>query len=301
MNIRRFYRKELPDVDDVVIMKISREDEYGYYGNLLEYENVEGFVALSEIIKGRYMKKKHPFKLGDLHPFTVIKINSDKNTVDVSRKRTEDDDAEDTLIQYRICGNINKLVNEFYTMYLSYYQTNYIDDELYDINDIMDKTIWNIYNDDELNYQEIYNKILGNPLILLPDSIFHKSFIEKAIENVNSRIIKKNMIIEMEINLIVVEDDAINKIKDIFDIEHIQIPEDYKVQITLQTTPIYKIKIEGQNKDYIDNIFNDLKKSIIEKTKKYNCLMSLKEPKIVSDTIYEIKFISDNDLKKIKL
>lgn len=302
MNVKRFYRKEFPDVDDIVIMKINREDEYGYYGDLLEYENIEGFVALSELIKGKYMKKKHPFKKGDLYPFTVIRINYDKNTVDVSKKRTETDDGEDIMIQYRICGNINKLINEFYTMYMKYYKSKYLDEKLYNINDIMDVTIWKLYDDyDEYDYQDIYNKILGNPIILLPDSLFEENFIEKAIENINNRITKKDMIMEMNITLVVFEDDAIEKIKDIFNIDGMDLNDDYKIQITLKSTPVYKIKIEGQEKEIGYAVLAKLKEHFKNRSNKYKCVINFEEPKVITDTVYEIKFISDYDLEKIDL
>ena len=41
--MKRFYKNELPNVDDMVVVKITREDDHGYYGSLIEYDNIEGY------------------------------------------------------------------------------------------------------------------------------------------------------------------------------------------------------------------------------------------------------------------
>ena len=49
----RFYEEELPQIDEVVVAKVSRIEDMGAYANLLEYNNREGMILMSELSRRR--------------------------------------------------------------------------------------------------------------------------------------------------------------------------------------------------------------------------------------------------------
>jgi len=293
MNIKQFYKKDFPEVDDIVMVKINQEDEFGYHGNLVEYENITGFIALSELIKGKYLNKKHILRLGDVLPVSVIRLNKDKNIVDLSKKRVTPTEISTKVHQYKICTNINKLVNECYTMYLKYCDIN-SSNILYSINDIMASTIWRLYDTCD-NYDITYNQVLDNPLLLLPSGLFDEEFISNTYNNINQRIIRKKMIIELEFKLIIIENDALEKIKNIV-IVNKDFDDQYKIKIYIQSSPLYKIKVEGYSKTKSLEILDVIKNNILENSKKYTCAIEFGTPNIICETVYEVKFLSDFDL-----
>ena len=48
----RFYEQEYPEVDDVVMVKVSSIADMGAYVHLLEYNNIESMILLSELSRG---------------------------------------------------------------------------------------------------------------------------------------------------------------------------------------------------------------------------------------------------------
>ena len=49
----RFYRNKLPKKDDVVAVITTRIEDLGAYVRLIEYDNAEGFIMLSQVTAKR--------------------------------------------------------------------------------------------------------------------------------------------------------------------------------------------------------------------------------------------------------
>jgi len=47
------YVNEFPEVDEVVMVQVKRVAEMGAYVQLLEYNNIEGMILLSELTRRR--------------------------------------------------------------------------------------------------------------------------------------------------------------------------------------------------------------------------------------------------------
>lgn len=52
------YRNKYPDVDETVVVLVKRIDIMGVYVNLLEYDEVEGMILLSELSRRRIRSVK---------------------------------------------------------------------------------------------------------------------------------------------------------------------------------------------------------------------------------------------------
>ena len=48
-----FYEQKYPEVDDVVMVNVSSIADMGAYVHLLEYNNIESMILLSEVSRGR--------------------------------------------------------------------------------------------------------------------------------------------------------------------------------------------------------------------------------------------------------
>lgn len=295
--MKRFYKNELPNVDDMVVVKITREDDHGYYGSLIEYDNIEGYLPLSEVVRGKYAKK-HILKEEQIIPLIVIKVDPHKKLIDLSKKKVDKEQESYVLLKYKICNNINKLVNECYIMYLKYCDLS-SSDIIHTMNDIMDQTIWKMYEGESKDYTIIFKNILENPKLILSEELFSEDFIGKAIENFNSRIIKKSMIMEMDFHLIVLENNALEKLKEILSF---QITENKcRIEVIVISPPLYRVRIEGYNKEMCFNIIELIKNSIIAKLQLYKHIVKFSDINIVNDSTYEIKFMGNYELETLML
>ena len=49
----RFYKREYPNIDEVVIVEVKSVADNGAYVELLEYNNIEGMIMVTEYSRGR--------------------------------------------------------------------------------------------------------------------------------------------------------------------------------------------------------------------------------------------------------
>ena len=74
----RFYQHKYPDVDDVVMVNIRSIAEMGAYVNLLEYNNIEGMILLSELSRRRIRSINKLIRVGRNECVVVIRVDENK-------------------------------------------------------------------------------------------------------------------------------------------------------------------------------------------------------------------------------
>lgn len=74
----RMYEKQFPDVDSVVMVQVLSIAEMGAYVQLLEYNNIEGMVLLSELSRRRIRSVTKIIKVGRREPVMVLRVDKEK-------------------------------------------------------------------------------------------------------------------------------------------------------------------------------------------------------------------------------
>ena len=294
--VERFFRDELPSLNDLVMVKVIREeDEIGYYCQLLEYNNIEGFLPLSELVKKKYAKK-HILKPDQVLPMAINKVEHAHKIVNLTKKRVSNEESDKKKELYRVCNDINKLINEYYRIYLSCHKN---DDKL-TITEFMDCTIWDLYETLENDYHKVYQHILHNPKSILSDDIFDSNFINLVADNVNKRITFTNKVINLDLKLIVIDENPISKIKEIMNLALLpgQAKNEYKIKVLVLTSPYYRVRVEGDFDNFAD-VTEQIKNQIIENSKNIKSILNFNEPKVEREATCKIKYYSEYDLAKI--
>jgi len=89
----RFYEAEFPELEDIVVVQVKRIVDMGAYVNLLEYDNQEGMMLLSELSKRRIRSVAKLLRVGRTEICLVLRVDTDKGYVDLSKRRVEPEDA----------------------------------------------------------------------------------------------------------------------------------------------------------------------------------------------------------------
>lgn len=74
----RFYKERYPEVEDVVMVNVRSIAEMGAYVHLLEYNNIEGMILLSELSRRRIRSINKLIRVGKTEPVVVIRVDKDK-------------------------------------------------------------------------------------------------------------------------------------------------------------------------------------------------------------------------------
>jgi len=89
----RMYQNDYPAKGDLVIVEVKKIAEMGAYCNLLEYNNLEGMLLLSELQRRRIRSVKRVIKEGRQEIVQVLRVNKSKHFIDLSKKRVDADEV----------------------------------------------------------------------------------------------------------------------------------------------------------------------------------------------------------------
>lgn len=74
----RFYKEKYPEIEDVVMVNVRSIAEMGAYVHLLEYNNIEGMILLSELSRRRIRSINKLIRVGKTEPVVVIRVDKEK-------------------------------------------------------------------------------------------------------------------------------------------------------------------------------------------------------------------------------
>ncbi len=90
----RYYHKELPEVEDIVLVQVKSLSDVGAYVTLLEYGKLEGMIQISEMSNRRIRSISKLTRVGNVEVCLVLRVDADRGYIDLSKKRIH---AEDDL------------------------------------------------------------------------------------------------------------------------------------------------------------------------------------------------------------
>ena len=89
----RFYQHKFPEVEDVVMVNVRSIAEMGAYVSLLEYNNIEGMILLSELSRRRIRSINKLIRNGRNECVVVIRVDKEKGYIDLSKRRVSPEEA----------------------------------------------------------------------------------------------------------------------------------------------------------------------------------------------------------------
>jgi translation initiation factor 2 subunit 1 len=142
-----FYPTKLPEKDELVTIRIKSIDEISILCSLLEYNNVEGFLPLSELSRTRARTVIRQMRVGQIQVVQVIRVDKEKGYIDLSKKyitETERQSGQQKYLKGKTVHSISKLLAKTHNIPLE---------------EVYTKWVWPLYD----NYTDPYDafKILA--------------------------------------------------------------------------------------------------------------------------------------------
>ena len=243
----RYYENELPEIDDVVLGRVCRINDYGFKVVLPEYRDMEAFLNFRDASKKRKLIRiKQEVRQNHEYTFVVINVDEDKNYVELARKdQTPEDDEEfyNYFKQYKSCMGI--LSSYFWKA---------------DINDadaqeeFMNRTFWKIERDD---LYDLLKELQTDNTTCKEHFDLEEEEIELLLEIIKTTMKEEKCTVQAELKIISYEIDGkgaiINLLKKVEDI--------VKVPIVVKSPPIYTFRLN----DILDCEFDSFCDNIREK------------------------------------
>merc|ERR1719450_1285825 len=90
----RFYEQKYPEVDDLVTVQVKSIAEMGAYVCLLEYNNIEGMILLSELSRRRIRSINKLIRIGKQEVCMVLRVHKEKGYIALSKLRVSQEDIQ---------------------------------------------------------------------------------------------------------------------------------------------------------------------------------------------------------------
>lgn len=93
--------QELPEIGEIVIATVAKLTDHGAYVTLDEYNNLQGFLHISEIAPGWVRSIGKFVKEGEKKVLLVKKINPRRSEIDLSLKQVSKDQQKKKLLEVK--------------------------------------------------------------------------------------------------------------------------------------------------------------------------------------------------------
>ena len=246
--------QELPEVGEIVIATIKKTGDHGAYVSLDEYDDIQGFLHISEIAPGWVRKVTKYVKEGDKKVLLVKKIQEDRAEIDLSLKQISKEQRKKKLLDVKrfekeqgILKNIQdkvKLSSE-------------------EVDDLEEKLL--------SKYQSVYDAIveIGTKNISVIDDLAISEKIKKTIGELSKKIklptVEIRGILEMTNN----KPDGIEIIRKIL-LDAIKESQNEKIEILYLGAPKYRLSIIAPDFKTAEKTLKPILEKIEKNTSKQN-------------------------------
>eukprot|EP01097_Dermamoeba_algensis_P005077 TRINITY_DN3239_c0_g1_i1.p1 TRINITY_DN3239_c0_g1~~TRINITY_DN3239_c0_g1_i1.p1 ORF type:complete len:355 (-),score=118.82 TRINITY_DN3239_c0_g1_i1:178-1242(-) len=267
----RMYENKFPEVDELVVVNVRSIAEMGAYVSLLEYNNVEGMILLSELSRKRIRSIGKLIRVGRQEVVVVLRVDKEKGYIDLSKRRVSSEEvakAEEKFSKSKAVHSIMRHCAEVLHVPL---------EELYT------KFGWPLYK----KYGHAYDAFkLANTE---PDKLFEgldipTEFREPIIKNIKRRMTSQPVKLRSDVEVTCFGYEGIDAIKEALLAGQAVGTEEIPVKIRLYAPPLYVMTTVAHDKDKGKEALEAAIKVIQEKiTEKNGNIVVKMAPKTVSE------------------
>eukprot|EP01095_Lingulamoeba_sp_RSL-Kostka_P009308 TRINITY_DN320_c0_g1_i1.p2 TRINITY_DN320_c0_g1~~TRINITY_DN320_c0_g1_i1.p2 ORF type:complete len:283 (-),score=106.08 TRINITY_DN320_c0_g1_i1:1434-2282(-) len=106
----RFFRDELPEVEDLVIVKVKNIEDFGAFVSLPEYNNIEGMILSSEVSRKRIRSIHKHLRIGKHDVMQVLRVDTEKGYIDLSKKYVSEEEQKQCYDSYTKSKNVHSIM-----------------------------------------------------------------------------------------------------------------------------------------------------------------------------------------------
>ncbi|KAJ7547578.1 hypothetical protein O6H91_08G092900 [Diphasiastrum complanatum] len=285
----RMYEALYPEVDVTVMVQVKNIADMGAYVSLLEYNNIEGMILLSELSRRRIRSIGSLIKVGRQEPVMVLRVDKEKGYIDLSKRRVSEEDIAACEERY----NKSKLVHSI---------MRHVADTIgVDLEDLYIHVGWPLYRKYGHAF-EAFKLIVTDPDTVLngltrevkevgPDGheiiktvpAMTEEVKDALIKNIRRRMTPQPLKIRAEIELKCFQYDGVLHIKEAMKRAEAAGDEECPVKIKLVAPPLYVLTTQTLDKDQGIAVLDAAIKACTKEIEKHKGKLSVKEAPRVSE------------------
>merc|ERR1719243_187027 len=104
------YEEKYPEVDEVVMVQVKSIAEMGAYVSLLEYDNIDGMILLSELSRRRIRSINKLIRVNRNEVVMVLRVDKEKGYIDLSKRRVSAEDVAKCEERYNKAKAVHRVM-----------------------------------------------------------------------------------------------------------------------------------------------------------------------------------------------
>ena len=100
----RYYEPQYPEIEELVMVNVRNIAEMGAYVTLLEYNNIEGMILLSELSRRRIRSINKLIRVNRNEVVMVLRVDKKNGYIDLSKRRVSPEDVRAPTRETRLAG-----------------------------------------------------------------------------------------------------------------------------------------------------------------------------------------------------
>lgn len=226
-------QSESPEMFELVLATAKKSSNHGIYVTLDEYDELPGFLHISEIATGWVKNMDRFIRIGDKKILKVIRIDKERAETDLSLRQVTVEERKLKLIEVKKSEKAKKILQIFKE------RNNISDEELDKIINILEEEFESAYN--------ALEAIAKNGIEILKNKSIKKDLEKKLYKISKEKIVIPEVQVKGIIELSTSDPNGIKIIKNIVkDSEKIKIPE-VRFNIKYLGAPKYRIRVYAED------------------------------------------------------
>ncbi|KAG0270190.1 hypothetical protein DFQ27_000109 [Actinomortierella ambigua] len=231
----RMYQNRYPEVDDLVMVNVRQIAEMGAYVQLLEYDNIEGMILLSELSRRRIRSIQKLIRVGKNEVVVVLRVDKEKGYIDLSKRRVSPADIIKCEERYNKSKNVHSIMSTVAKK------------ENKDLETLYEQLAWPLY----AKYGHAYDAFklaLNEPEKVLEGLEMDDSTREELLNNIKRRLTPQPIKIRADVEVTCFDYEGVDAIKAAFkEAESVSTPE-VAIRVKLIAPPLYVISTNALDK-----------------------------------------------------
>jgi translation initiation factor 2 subunit 1 len=267
----RFYEDKYPSADDLVVVEIKDVVDNGAYVRLLEYNNIEGMITPNEYSTVKWKSLHKLFKVGTEEIVMVLRVDTEKGYIDLSKKRVLPEQINEARERYRKAKLVHNIL------------WNVADKTGIDLEKLYEEIGWPLYKKFNHAY-DAFRMSLEEPEKVFGDIKMTEDVKKKLFDVIKLKLAPQAMEIRADFELTCFTAEGIDGIKEALREGLKKATPQVNLQLKVKSAPIYMAFATTREKNEGVRVVTEALEAIEAKIKEKKGTYILKEaPRVIGD------------------
>ncbi|ODV62440.1 translation initiation factor eIF2 subunit alpha ASCRUDRAFT_32816 [Ascoidea rubescens DSM 1968] len=283
----RFYERKFPEIGDIVMVNVQQIEDMGAYVKLLEYDNLEGMVLLSELTRRRIRSVQKLIRVGKNEVLAVLRVDKEKGYIDLSKSSVSPEDAAECEERYSKGKAVHSILRHCAEKFNVPLETLY-------------KTIgWPLSRKYGSAY-DAFKLSITNPKVFESITPPSNDLLEELKTYVSRRLTPQATKIRADIEVSCFHIEGIEAIKKALKAGELLSTEHIKIKAKLIAAPLYVLSTQSLDKDKGIQLLEQAIQAIGREIEKFDgeCRVKMSPKAVTANDDAELKALMENEERK---